>query len=197
MKSVWLTGVVLSTWLGAAQATDLNVRALSFGGSVMNVAPGATVTYTLQGELSNNASAGLALFALDLSFSGGSLIPLGTPSSAPMDSFNTPKGFVNPTGFGGTLVGGILRQIGGGQNTINNTVAPTPNGTVVLNVAQAGAPITLASGQLTAPYICGSYALTPTNVQANVIVAGQGPSPAFWMVEDASAGSAAPLTVIV
>jgi hypothetical protein len=197
MKSVWLTGVVLSTWLGAAQATDLNVRALAYGGTVANVAPGAAVTYTLEGELSNNASAGLALFAVDLSFTGGPLIPVGVPVSAPMNNFNTPKGFVNPTGFGGTLIGGILREIGGGQNTINNTFSPTPNGTVILNLAQPGSPLTLASGQLTAPYVCGSYTLTPFNVQANVIDAGQGATPAFWKVSDGSAGTASALTVNV
>jgi hypothetical protein len=197
MKSVWLTGLVLASWLGAAHATDLNVRTLSNGGSLIHVAPGATVTYSLQGELSDGASAGLALFTCDLSFTGGPLIPLGVPSSAPMDNFNTPKGFVNPTGFGGSLIGGNIVQVGGGQNTIKNAVAPTPNGTVIQNVAQFGSPITLASGQVTAPYVCTSYTLTPFNVKANVIRAGQAANPQFWKVDDASNGIESPLTVVV
>jgi hypothetical protein len=197
MKSVWLTGVVLSSVIGVAHATDLNLRATSPWGGVARVAPGATVPFAIEGELSDSASEGLALFSLDLSFTGGPLIPLGSPTTAPMNNFAAPKGFVNPAGFGGTLVGGVLRQVGGGQNTIRNTVAPTPNGTVILNVAQQGSPVTLCAGQLTAPYTVGLYTLQSSNLLANVIEAGQGASPAFWKVNPAGVGTALPLSVIV
>ncbi|MDZ4774748.1 MAG: hypothetical protein SGI72_16610 [Planctomycetota bacterium] len=197
MKSVWLTSVVLSTCIGAAQASDLNVRTQSPWGAVARVAPGATVPFSIEGELSDSASAGLGLFTFDLAFTGGPLIPLGTPTTAPMNNFSAPKGFVNPAGFGGTLQGGVLRQIGGGQNTIRNTLAATPNGTVILNVAQSGAPVSLAAGQLTAPYITGSYSLAPSNVLATAIQSGQGANPLFWKVDHVGQGAIAPLTVIV
>lgn len=197
MNRVWLTGVVLASWIASAQASDLNVRVQSNGGPLARVAPGATVLYTIDGELSDNASAGLALFSVDLSFTGGPLIPAGVPTAAPMDAFNTPKGFVNPAGFGGTPIGGILRQIGGGQNTIKNTLPGPPNGTVILNVAQAGSPVTLAAGTVTAPYVVGTYSLVPSNVLANVIQAGQGANPPFWKVDPAGNGAALPLTIDV
>lgn len=197
MKSVWLTSVVLSTWIGAAQASDLNLRTLSPSGAVARVAPGATVPFSIEGELSDSASAGLGLFTFDLAFTGGPLIPLGAPTTAPMNNFAAPKGFVNPAGFGGTLQGGILRQVGGGQNTIKNTIAATPNGTVILNVAQAGSPVSLAGGTLNAPYLVGSYSLAPSNVLATTIQAGQGANPPFWKVDHAGQGAITPLTVIV
>ncbi|MBL8858703.1 MAG: hypothetical protein JNL28_09375 [Planctomycetes bacterium] len=197
MKSVLLTSVVLMASAASAPASDLNVRAQSPWGPVARVAPGATVPYSVEGELSDNTSAGLALFTFDLSFTGGALLPTAVPTLAPMDNFNAPKGFVNPTGFGGTVSGGILRQVGGGQNTIKNTIAPTPNGTVILDVGQFGSPAILCAGQLTAPYTVGTYTLTPSDVLANVILPGQGANPSFWKVEPAGDGSVSPLTVIV
>lgn len=199
MKFVWLTGVVLSSLLGAAQASDLHVRMSSPSGAIARVAPGATVPYSIVGELSDSASQGLALFTLDLSFTGGPLTsPLGTPVTAPMNEFSSPKGFTNPAGFGGTLIGGVLRQVGGGQNTISNTVSPTPNGTVITNVAQLGSPVTLGGGQLTAPYLCQTFYLVPSDVQANVldtqVLAPGGP---FWKVAPAGVGTVLPLAIIV
>lgn len=196
MNRVWFFGIVLSACAVSAQASDLNVRTLSGGGPLARVGPGATVPYVVEGELSDNASAGLALFTFDLAFSGGPLVPTGVPTSAPMDSFNTPKGFVNPAGFGGTLVGGVLRQVGGGQNTINNTFAPTPNGTVIQNVGQLGSPAILCAGQLTAPYAPGTYTLVPSAVQANVLDT-QSTTPSYWKVLPAGVGSVSPLTVDV
>ena len=113
-----------------------------------------------------------------------------------MLSFTRPAGLTNPAGFGGTVVGGQLRQVGGAQNTIKNTFAPYPNGTVVTGVAAAGAPVTLASGQLTAPVAPGTYTLTPSGVVANVIRQGETGTP-FWHVDRANAGTVQSLVVQV
>lgn len=198
MKSVVSTGVFLIALTGLAQASDLNVRVLSNGLSSTAAGPGATLTYTIQGELSDNASAGLALFSLDLAYTGGPLSQAGTPTLFPMKNFAAPLGFANPAGYGGTpTITGTLRQIGGGQNTIRNTVAPAPNGNVIVDVAQLGSPVVLDAGQISMPYQVGTYYLTPSNVQANVLRAGQGVNPAFWTVDPAGAGTANALTVTV
>jgi hypothetical protein len=197
MKSVWLTSAVIAACIGAAQASDLNVAVrASTGQSVIKVGPGTNVPYIIQGELGNGTSGGLAMFALDLSFTGGALGQAATPTTAPMRNFAAPLGFVNPAGFGGTLSGGNLLQVGGAQNTINNTIAPTPNGTVIQNVAQQGAPVILAAGQVTAPYHVGDFTLNATNLQANVLLPGQSGTP-FWRVEPAGVGTLSNLTVRV
>jgi hypothetical protein len=179
-----------------AFATNLNVRVQSGGSSSVTVPPGATVSWAVVGELSDNLNLGLALFSVDLAWSGGPLAQAANPSSGPMVSFARPAGLTNPAGFGGTVVGGQLRQVGGAQNTINNSFAPFPLGTVITGVAAAGAPVTLASGQLTAPVTPGTYTLTPSGVVANVIRQGETGTP-FWHVDRANAGTVQSLVVQV
>jgi hypothetical protein len=196
MKSAWLACIAFAL-AANAHASDLNVQIVgSTGSNVLRVFPGAVVPYQVIGTLSDANSAGLGMFTLDLSFSGGPLSPLGTPNAAPMNHFALPLGFNNPAGFGGTLVAGSLLQIGGAQNTINNTVAPTPNGPVLLNVAQPGSPAVLGAGFLSAPYRVGVASVSGANLAANVIAPGQSGVP-FWTVEDASNGTISPLTVQV
>lgn len=178
------------------QATNLDLRIQSGGQGSVTVSPGAVVAYSVVGELSDGLSSGLALFSVDLSFSGGALVPASAPGSAPMLSFATPAGLNNPAGFGGTVKGGQLLQVGGGQNTIKSTFAPFPNGTVVTGVAQQGSPITLVSGSLTAPSLPGSYTLTPSGLVANVIHSGATGNP-VWKVEPAGSGTLLGLTVNV
>jgi hypothetical protein len=180
----------------SAFATNLNVRVQSGGSSAVTVPPGATVSWAVVGELSDNLSGGLALFSVDLSFSGGPLTQAANPTSAPMLSFTRPAGLTNPAGFGGTVVGGQLRQVGGAQNTIKNTFAPYPLGTVVTGVAAPGSPVTLANGQLTAPVAPGTYTLTPSGLVANVIRQGETGTP-FWHVDRANAGTVQSLVVQV
>ena len=180
----------------SAFATNLNVRVQSGGSSSVTVPPGATVSWDVVGELSDNLNAGLALFSVDLGFTGGPLTQALNAASLPMLSFTRPAGLTNPAGFGGTVLGGQLRQVGGAQNTIKNTFAPYPNGTVVTGVAAAGAPVTLASGQLTAPLTPGTYTLTPSGVVANVIRQGETGTP-FWHVDRANAGTVQSLVVQV
>lgn len=197
MKLVWLTGAVLTALIGVAHASGLNVRVLAGNGTAaITVAPGAPVTYSIQGELGDHASGGLAMFALDLAFTGGALMPTGTPTVFPMKNFAGPLGFTNPAGYGGTRSAGALLQIGGAQNTIRNTVAAVPNGNVIVDVAQLGAPVTLAAGVVNAPYQVGTFTLSPSNVQSNVLRPGQTGLP-FWTVDPGTSGSASPLQVTV
>ena len=197
MKSVWLTGAMMAACLGSADASDLNLNVQTTGGqALIRIGPGGTVPYVIRGELSDASSGGLAMFALDLSFSGGALGQAGTPTTDPMRNFAAPLGFTNPVGFGGTIAGGNLLQVGGAQNTIRNTLSPTPTGTVITDVAQQGAGVTLAAGLLTAPYQVGDFTLSASNVQANVLLPGQTGLP-FWKVEPAGTGAVTNLTVRV
>ncbi len=197
MKSVWLTSAFVAFCMGgAAQASDLNLSVRSNGQALVRIGPGGSVPYVIQGELGNASSGGLAMFALDLSFTGGPLSPTATPTTAPMRNFANPMGITNPAGYGGTQSGGNLLQVGGAQNTINNTVAPSPNGLVIQNVAQAGSPATLAFGNLVAPYQVGEFHLSASNLQANVLLPGQTGTP-FWKVEPAGVGTISNLVVRV
>jgi hypothetical protein len=180
----------------AGAVTNLNLSAESGGRSTVSVTPGATVSYSIVGELSDTGSKGLAMVCFDLSFSGGPLTQATAPVSNPMLNFASPQGLSNPAGFGGTVVGGTLVQVGGAQNTINNVFASKPIGAVLTDVAQQGSPQVLASGTLTAPTQCGTYTLNISNVMANVIRAGETGVP-FWAVDPAGAGSNLSLTVQV
>ncbi|HET9314104.1 MAG TPA: hypothetical protein VFQ51_00885, partial [Vicinamibacteria bacterium] len=85
-----------------AFATNLDLRLQSGGISSITVAPGAVVPWTMVGELSDSANEGLALFSVDLTWSGGVLPPAAAPTSNPMLNFARPAGINNPAGFGGT-----------------------------------------------------------------------------------------------
>jgi hypothetical protein len=197
--SVKRFAVAAALFLAAAApalATNLHLSVQSGGSNTVAVLPGATVNYAVIGQLSDGASDGLAAFSLNLTFSGGALAPAAAPSTAPMTAFDRPAGLTNPAGFGGTVVSGVLVQVGGAQNTIRNTFAPYPNGNVITDVAQVGQALPLVTGQLTAPTTPGNYSLVPSNVVANVILQGQNGIP-FWKVEPAQPGALTPLTVIV
>lgn len=196
----WAVGafaiVLLPLGARAALATNLDLRLQSGGSSSVSVAPGAVVSWAAVGELSDAANEGLALFSFDLAFSGGALSPALAPSANPMLSFARPAGLDNPAGFGGTPASGQLRQVGGAQNTINSSFAPYPIGTVITDVAAPGQPVTLATGQLTAPTQPGTYTLSASNVLANVIRQGETGNP-FWRVERANPGTVTSLVVQV
>jgi hypothetical protein len=196
MKRRILAACAVLTVAGTVAATDLNIDIRSGGLNVVDVAPGATVAYTITGTLSDSASLGLAMFAIDLSYSGGSLSQAATPATNPMKNFAPPLGMSNPAGYGGTLVNGVLRQLGGAQNTINNAVAPVPTGTVITNVAQPGSPVVLAQGVVVAPSLPGTYTLTSQNLFANVIRQGETGDP-FWHVDACGQGTNGGLTIRV
>ena len=188
--------LLLSLCPAAAAATDLNLSAESSGQNLVVATPGSSVSYAVVGELSDGGSLGLAMVSFDLAFSGGPLTQAATPASMPMQNFASPLGLNNPAGYGGTVSGGVLKQIGGAQNTIANAFAPLPSGTVVTGVAQPGSAQVLATGTLTAPSECGTYVLTIDNVMSNVLRSGQNGDP-FWAVDPAGVGSKISLTVEV
>jgi len=189
----------------AAFGADLNIQVQSGGQSEVNVAPGATVNYAIVGTLSDANNEGLALFGLDLSFTGGALTPADIPTTAPMDAFasgagTNNKGINNPQGFGGTVIGGNLIQVGGGQNTIMNpgppSYPPYPLGPVVTGVAWTSE--VLVTGSLTAPMTLATYTLSvnPATLFANVIKDGEDGNP-FWATEAAGVGTITNLTIVV
>jgi hypothetical protein len=107
-------------------------------------------------------------------------------------SFVAPQGFTNPSGYGGTLVGGVLEQIGGSQNTLKSSLM---NGPVVTGVGQT--PIVLASGTLTAPTAGGLYTLRATEVLGRVIQDGDNGSGPTWLTDWAFEGTVQDLQMIV
>lgn len=180
---------------GASVAqTTADVAVTSGGADTVFVQPGDTVTYSVAAELGGDPSQGLAMFAFDLSFDGGDLTPVMPPAGGAIDAFVAPQGFNNPDGFGGTLSGGDLLQVGGAMNTIANTFAPTPSGAVTVGVAD-GASAVLASGSLVAPTAPGTYTLTVDGWFANAL--DQVSSGGVWSVRPAELGSTANLTIEV
>lgn len=188
-----LVGSVLTL---SASASDLDVTVTSNGQSAITVQPGDAIPYTITGELSNANSQGLGMFTFDLSFDGGDLAQANAPAAGLMLNFATPLGLNNPAGFGGTLVDGDLLQIGGSQNTINNSFAPVPSGMVMTGVALPGSPEVLVTGALTAPSAPGVYTLAVSNVMANALDANTTGFP-FWEVEAAEGGTLTQLTLTV
>lgn len=198
----------------AAPTTALNLSVRSGGANDVVVAPGGAVSYEVIGLLSDDRNEGLALFGFDLIFDGGPLphanIPTGVPAPGcdhPMIYFTRPWGITNPDspcppacGFGGTIIGGVLVQVGGGQNTIRNVRenAPFPIGPVLPGVAQPGGcgPGVLVTGSFIAPSAPGTYTLMLRNQFANVIREGQTGDP-FWASEAASPGAIDDLVVVV
>lgn len=172
-----VTGYVAVLALGgsAALATDLNLTCTINGQSNPTLAPGAVVNYVITGVLSDSANEGLALVGFDLEFDGGALSQAAEPTTLPMTNFARPDGITNPAGFGGTVIGGKLIQVGGGQNTIKNTPAnaPFPIGSVITDLAQPGSPLQIVSGSLTVPGSGGPYTLAVKNGFANVIKQGE------------------------
>ncbi|MEK6677269.1 MAG: hypothetical protein AABZ47_16660 [Planctomycetota bacterium] len=182
-----------------AWATNLNITVTSGGNGSISVAPGATVNYEINGELSDALHEGLALFLLDLAFDGGALTAANSPATSPMSNFVRPDGATNPAGYGGTVIAGALVQMGGSQNTIKNTLvnAAFPIGTVIMDVASPGSPLVLVTGSLTAPLALGTYNLTASNVAASVIRQGEDGAGAFWAVDLAGQGTVANLSITV
>ncbi|MDF1800455.1 MAG: hypothetical protein P1V81_14860 [Planctomycetota bacterium] len=179
-----------------ATASDLDLSIESGGQNSLTVSPGQLVAYDVVGELTDSLNEGLALFSIDLKMPGVTLTPLAAPTSAAMQNFASPLGLNNPAGFGGTQSRAALKQVGGMQNTLKNSFAPKPSGTVMTGLAQPGAPETLASGVVVVPTQSGTYTLSALNVLANVIRQGETGSPT-WMVDAAGVGANTPLTVTV
>lgn len=206
MKRGVLTFISVGLTASAALATNINISVQqSNGTNAITVDAGATVNYKIVGTLTDDLNEGLALIGLSLDFTGGDLLQANSPAgdiscANPMPAFVVPEGIGNPAGFGGTVIGGDLIQIGGAQNTINNTVnnATFPIGAVITGVAQPSVcgPAVIATGSLTAPNAPGQYFLNAYDVIANVIGEGEDGT-GFWAVEPAGVGTVTNLTVNV
>jgi len=151
------------------------------------IAPGASVDWTIKVVVSSGDNQGLALISCDLiqdAANPGKLdIPSGNPSSIPaaMAGFDRPAGITNP-GEGGAASGyvGVQRgtagaknlvQIGGAQNTFGQ--AGTVFGTdpvVDPGIGQSG-PQVILSGSFPAPAAPGQYTFRLANALANVLTA--------------------------
>lgn len=190
--------MAVSASLAGAQVT-LDLSAVSnaagtAGDSTIYVLPGDSVDYAVTGQLGGDANQGLAMFAFDLSFDGGALTQASAPASGALAEFVSPLGFNNPEGFGGTVRGGDLLQVGGAMNTIANMFAPSPSGTVATGIGVSSSQ-TLATGTLTAPTAPGTYTLTVANPFANALDALT-PS-GFWKVKAVEPANPTPLTLVV
>ncbi|MCH7808384.1 MAG: hypothetical protein IIB60_04095, partial [Planctomycetes bacterium] len=200
---------VLGLCIGGASAlgaTVLNVSVETSGGSnSTTVGAGGSVDYQIVGELGAGVADnnGLALVGFDLELVGtpdaGPLPAADAPSSGSMTAFVKPDGITNPDGYGGTLIGNVRTQVGGGQNTINNVFACSidsdcpgdtntcdggfcsqsasfPVGAVETGIAWPGSPQILVTGSLTIPAGAPDgtvYTLVLSNLFANVILAGE------------------------
>jgi hypothetical protein len=213
--------VVLLGFGSAALATELNLRVEASGCHASNVTigPSCETPYRVIGELTDAESDGLAMVVFDLEFDGGGLSPADTPTDLPMASFAPPAGLSNPDGYGGTPVGGKLVQVGGSQNIIGHGLwgceteddcpAPAtcvdeicsaipglPLGTVVLGVAQPGAPASIATGTLITPAGPGTYTLHLTSPVGNVVEKGADGRP-YWWNDTVGIGTIADLSITV
>lgn len=186
---------------GSAYGADLSltIREAGGGSSAVEAAGGATVDYEVVGILSDTNNEGLALFGFTLAFDGGDLMQASAPAGDITDGFVSPNGINNPAGFGGTIINGDLVQVGGGQNTIKNTIdnAPFPIGMTVYT-GLGHSEVVLATGSLTVPN--GSdgemFELAVSDVFANVIKQGETGMP-FYKTEAAGVGSLTNLNITI
>ena len=211
MKRVLTLVAVAGLMNSAAMGSNINISVQQTDGTnaIGPVAPGSVVDYKVVGTLSDAANEGLALIGLSLDFTGGPLTPGNSPPAGasscaePMRAFVMNEGITNPDGFGGTVIGSDLIQAGGAQNTIKNTAdnAAFPIGTVFTGIAEplpsGCGPAVILTGSLTVPPETpdGDYFLTAFDIFANVIVAGEDGSGAFWATE--AAGANAPTNLMI
>lgn len=196
MRPLQEIAAALALLVPAATAGNLNVSVESGGSNNISVNPGTTVNYAVVGELSDLLNEGLAGVTFNLAFTGGPLPQAAAPTSGDMLHFKSPMGLSNPAGYGGTVTGGTLVQVGGAQNTFNNTFTPNLSGSVVTGVAWLGQPETLVTGSLKAPVIPGTYVLSLSQLKANVIRQGE-TGVDFWRVVEANPGTIDNLTIQV
>ena len=205
MKRNVVSFLVVALAAVGVQASNINVSVQGPNGeSEVFVAPNGTVNYRIVANLSDATNEGLALIGLSLHYTEGAIgQQANTPSGAvtcgnPMPAFVIPDGITNPAGFGGTMIGGDLIQVGGAQNTINNNIsnAPFPIGAVLAGVAKPGTcgQAIIATGSFTRGAGAGPFQLQAFDVFANVIKAGETGVP-FWATEAAGVGAVTSLTV--
>lgn len=157
-------------WALPADAETLELRIVSDGGATyfpVQADFDDTVNVYIQGRLSNTTTTkGLALWFADVHNSGTLEIDLADTNAFLLEApsglaahFDRDGGFTNPpgsspgpSGYSGTADAnsdGLLLQLGGGQNTINNSDPPAyPVGSVGLEVCNTTSWTTLAQGTI-------------------------------------------------
>ena len=193
IASGWVCVAICSSVVHAQTTLDLVVRS-SAGQQTVFLTPGESLAYEIAAELGGDPSEGLAMFAFDLAYTGGSLDQVLPPTSGPVLEFVAPQGFNNPEGYGGTQRGGDLLQVGGAMNTIANTFAPAPSGMVATGVGNGG-DVVLATGSITAPTQPGTFQVTISNVFANAL--DELDPTGFWRVQPVEPSGADELTIVV
>jgi hypothetical protein len=138
-----------------------------------------TIQFDILGELTGSANEGLAAFGFDLSaqLDGQDFDVTSATVTAPspaMDAFAV-RGLRNPAGFGGTPIGGVLVQIGAGQNTINNPgpIPPFPQGDVDFGIGVGGPQVLASVSIILSQTPADRYVFTVSNGFGNVIKEGE------------------------
>jgi hypothetical protein len=156
--------------------------------------PNDTVYFQIEGEVSSSGCEGLALFGVDVTVTGPTVIDhdLDITITAPagdMDYFVEPDGLTNPAGFGGTPTAAVdsLMQVGGAQNTIHNTDPPSaPTAWPIATGVAQGGFITLAEGQIALSGATdGIHTITLSDGFGNVLIT-EHTTPSYWEVAQAS-----------
>ena len=185
MKKVLMMAAFAVLVTGVANAGDVALSLVNAGGASSDSIGEGTATYTLEVRATADLG-GLALFGFD--FDGP--VPLANDQfTTTLSSFVKDAGLTNPAGFGGTLSGGTLLQVGGGQNTIGYTgTSPSyPTGTVVTGIGlteETLATIVLDTSALTE---AGSpYTFQISNGFANLIDPASQPSAPPYTVSAAT-----------
>lgn len=195
--------VGMLAWVASVRATDLLLTIVEQSSQSANivVAPGTWVTYEIIGVLEPvGGEGGLALWGANVDFLEDADVAnhegLAAPSDGSMDAFVLSAGLTNPVGYEGVVFGNSVLQVGGGQNTIANTVdmAPYPIGAVDTGVAAMG-PQVLAEGVYwTPPDAAGeTHVISLSSCFANVLIGDlTGP---VYAVEAAPSSCTATLTI--
>jgi len=110
-------------------------------------------TFQIYAEIVSGTTEGLALVGVDVASDvAGGLAGLTAIQPAPLTSFERNEGLTNPgsgpngSGYFGTEIGDVLKQVGGGQNTIGyaGTDPSYPTGAVVFGLGNSG-PVLVAA----------------------------------------------------
>jgi hypothetical protein len=158
----------------------------------LTVAPGDTITWTINFSVSSSGNRGLSFIAIDLKQNQLNpekiVIPSATSAASAMAGFIAPAGISShgDGGYYGTPVGtecyADLYCIGGAQNTTGVTGSEMGTDTTVeTNVGKNGA-LVLASGTFVVPETMGIYTFQISNGAANVLSSTQGTTPPWACV---------------
>lgn len=212
MKASSFTALSLALALAPiASAVDSYTVDINRVGPNNPVAPGGTADISIVGHLSETtpgSNLGLAFFAFDLEWvpaAGPNLnlcTGLSLTANAAVANFNKANNLGYSVDFTGTCVAPDLVQLGGGQNTINNTgmapFPPFPSGPVALGVGLGAGGVEMYTGTLTVPMgtAAGVYTLRikANSLFANAITSQNGGN---YVVDPVTAviGASLPITV--